>query len=378
MSLTDQETAILDAAGTAASTTLRRQAVAIALSKQGPDRDLAREHLVAGYLVQTQPSFHLIPRGDAMTSEFEFVAAYGVLASGTSDFTNVTVASLRDVLLSVPSSLAPLRMILGLTHNELAVAVELTDAGPKTSGNALKAFERRPAPERLTERQQTARTLLAISIAATAMAVMARQVLAVGPSVAAAFHSKLDKRDTVAGWNSVANDSAGVPYSALLYQRYVGGVWRQVQDAYSEVKGDNLAELPVAKMLQDAGVSFWRTRSGASGATETAARYGLSPGPDFVMPEDNPTVVLESKIGEDGGTVRDKASRIQGMARSATARGLIPCAVVDGKGWRERPSALTDVIIATEGRTYTLNTVHLLLSVPEIAVLMRAPLMDGF
>jgi hypothetical protein len=83
-----------------------------------------------------------------------------------------------------------------------------------------------------------------------------RSVLGVGEAVSAKFHSKLDKRDTIDGWKSVSKDSAGVPYSALLYQRYVGGVWRQVQDAYSEIKGDNLAELPLAAMVDAVGVSY--------------------------------------------------------------------------------------------------------------------------
>ena len=270
-------------------------------------------------------------------------------------------------------TLAPLRMILGLTYNELAVAIGLTDAGPKTSGNVLKDFERKPVPATPTARQVHTRTLLAVAIAATTQAVMSRTVLSVGEAVAAKFHSKLDKRDTLDGWTTVAADAGGVPYSALLYQRYVGGVWRQVQDAYSEIKGDNLAELPVAAMLEAAGVPFWRTPSGASGASETSSKFGLSPGPDFVIPDKSPTVVIESKIGEDGGTDRDTASRIQSMARAASARGLVACAVIDGKGWRERPSALAEVIIATDGRTYTLNTIALLLSVPEIAAERSVP-----
>lgn len=203
------------------------------------------------------------------------------------------------------------------------------------------------------------------------------KILAVPAAASTAFHSKLDKRDTRTGWTSVAADAMGVPYSALLYQRYVGGVWRQVQDAYSEVKGDELAEIPVATLLDAAGISYWRTPPGASGAAQTAARYGLSPGPDFVMPDVSPTVVVESKIGEDGGTVRDKASRIQAMARAAEGRGLVPCATVDGKGWRERPNALVDVIVATQGRTYTLSTLPLLLAVPEVAALQQASSIEG-
>ena len=189
------------------------------------------------------------------------------------------------------------------------------------------------------------------------------------------FHSKLDKRDTVEGWTSVARDAGeGVPYAALLYQRYVGGLWRQVQDAYSEVKGDAILELPLETLLRDHDVPFYRSPSGASGARLTAQRYGIDPGPDFLIPEENPAVIIESKVGEDGGTVRDKAARIQRLAGIAAQRGLILCAAVDGKGWSERPTALADVVIATNGRTFSLATLPHLLEVPEIAAWRgRAP-----
>ena len=143
----------------------------------------------------------------------------------------------------------------------------------------------------------------------------------------ASHGDELDKRDTTNGWVTVVADAAGVPYSALLYQRYVGGVWRQVQDAYSEVKGDNLLEIPISKLFDDAHIPYYRTPSGVSGASAAAAKFGLSPGPDFVLPEDAPTVIIEAKIGEakigeDGGTVRDKASRIKNLANFAHGRGL--------------------------------------------------------
>lgn len=40
-----------------------------------------------------------------------------------------------------------------------------------------------------------------------------------------------------------------------------------------------------------------------------------------------------------------------------------------GKGWSERPTALLDVVLATDGRTYSLATLNHLMSVPEIAIL---------
>jgi len=43
--------------------------------------------------------------------------------------------------------------------------------------------------------------------------------------------------------------------------------------------------------------------------------------------------------------------------------------VIDGKGWRERPAAVAEVVIATGGRTYTPQTLPDILEVPEIAAL---------
>ena len=99
----------------------------------------------------------------------------------------------------------------------------------------------------------------------------------------------------------------------------------------------------------------------------------MSPGPDFVIPDESPTLVVESKVGEDGGTVRDKAARIKSMTSAANARGLKACAVVDGKGWTERSAALLEVVVATQGRTYTLSTLSQILELPEIVALAVPP-----
>jgi hypothetical protein len=40
----------------------------------------------------------------------------------------------------------------------------------------------------------------------------------------------------------------------------------------------------------------------------------------------------------------------------------VVCAVLDGRGWSERPGALADVVIATGGRTYTLATLDQMLA----------------
>ncbi len=116
-------------------------------------------------------------------------------------------------------------------------------------------------------------------------------------------------------------------------------------------------------------IAYLRAGGGASGAKATAELLGLSPGPDFALPQGSPTVVIESKVAEDGGTARDKASRIINLARAAEERGLLACAVIDGRGWSERANALADVVITTQGRTYSLATLHHLLDIPDIDAL---------
>ena len=302
-----------------------------------------------------------------MVDEESFTRAYGALATGTSNFVTVSEAAIESVLSSAPEVLGPLRMIVGLTHNELAVAIKLLVPDALVNGDKLKKFERSPAPHPPSDE----RDKLAALIAATVTAVMNREILPVPPTATKHFHSKLDKRDTSDGWTSVQRDARGVPYSALLYQRYVGGVWRQVQDAYSEVKGDAVLEHPLRDLLDTHAIPYHRTRRGASGALETVERYGMSPGPDFVIPDESPPLVVESKVGEDGGTVRDKAARIRAMTSAARDCGLKACVLIDGKGWIERTAALLDVIIATEGRTYTLATLDHILELPEIQSLLR-------
>ena len=365
MPLSERQTALLGTAGRTPDAVARQQAVAITLGASPDDRPEARELLARGYLEQLQPSFHLIPRGDAMASEQAFVAGYGVLARATDQFTRAGADTIASALEQEPGSLAPLRMILGFTHQEMAVAVRLVNPEARTSGQTLRRFERGGRGARDT----ASRRRLIEDLAAAATAVMDRRILGVPDTASEHFHSKLDKRDTARGWRSVAEDAGGVPYSALLYQRYVGGAWRQVQDAHSEIKGDALLEHPLSALLEAHGIPHYRTERGATGAAKAAERYHISPAPDFLIPDEAPTLAIEAKVGEDGGTVRDKAARIQSMARSAEALGIRPCAVIDGRGWSERVTALVDVVLATHGRTYTLATLDQVLALPEIAAL---------
>ena len=123
-----------------------------------------------------------------MASEAIFDTAYVALAAHTDNFRDVNSQSLVSALTSNPATLAPLRMILGLTHNELAWSMKQVRPASKTSGGTLKNFERHPT------QPSDART--------------------------------------------------------EMIETIVGGVRRRVQDAYSEVKGDRLLEQPIADLLE--------------------------------------------------------------------------------------------------------------------------------
>lgn len=83
MPISAAEQAAILAAGTTADQAVRGRAVAIVLATQAEDRSAARRLLAQSYLTATQPSFHLIPRGDAMLPSDRFATAYRALADGT-------------------------------------------------------------------------------------------------------------------------------------------------------------------------------------------------------------------------------------------------------------------------------------------------------
>jgi hypothetical protein len=196
VSLSDSERAVLSGAGTTPDPVLRRQAVAIALRQSGTDLTDARDLLATGFTAVTQPSFQYIPRGGSMAGEDEFETAYAELAAHTDDFRDVNGESLASALSANPATLAPLRMILGLTHNELAWSMKQIRPASKTSGGTLKNFERSPSVP------SGARVEMIETIVAAVLAVVDRTILRIPETARRHFHSKLDKRDTRDGWHT--------------------------------------------------------------------------------------------------------------------------------------------------------------------------------
>ena len=108
-------------------------------------------------------------------------------------------------------------------------------------------------------------------------------------------------------------------------------------------------------VLADHGISYRKTKR--------AERVsGFDQAPDFIIPNEfNPSVIIEAKLTEDDGTVRDKVTRVQHL-RSMSLEGqpsnrpryeVVACIAVRGFGVRRED--MKKLLIATQGKVFTLQ-----------------------
>ena len=177
------------------------------------------------------------------------------------------------------------------------------------------------------------------------------------PQQAADTLHRLDKADTRAGLVSVrASAQLGVPYSVLLYERFLGRPFAGHRDSISELIG-NVVENAIEAVLTEAGISFRKT-----GRAERLE--GFDQAPDFVVPNEfNPRVVIEAKLTEDDGTARDKVTRVQHLG-SLSMAGQPPgrpkfqvVACIAGRGFGVRREDMKKLLLATRGKVFTLNNI---------------------
>lgn len=259
------------------------------------------------------------------------------------------------MLLAAPSTLRVLRLIIGFTQQEFAAAT--ADAGIAVSSSSLKTMERGGRPRRAAE--------VALRCAITINRIL--DGFLYPPRDPGALQTKLQKTDTIDGWNSVRlYASKGVPYWVLLHQRLFGGAFRQLADSGSSAVGGILEEA-VSALLDSGNIEYVRTGSSTKDKKQVADRFGLTLAlvPDFVVHKRGALrAFLECKSINDGGTARDKASRFQNYRKEAEQRGGIPViAVLNGKGWERAGDALGPVIRDCDGRVFTPATLNELLLV---------------
>lgn len=322
------------------------------------------------YVKSLAPDFAYVHPHDFYDQAY-FEACYAIAAHCTEGFTKVGEEHLAAMLVEAPQTLLVLRTLLGLARDEFAHATSIV---AETAGTAaisaarVDGLERRglaPAATRAPSFEQTARLRReALTIAKTIAAIMDRSLFG---DVPAGQRLKQDKPDTKEGWDTVQKlASEGVTLSVLLHQRHYGGAFRQILDATSGRRGDQLEDA-VAAIFDEAGISYLRTGSVDQGLIKERFNITVTPAPDFVVydpRDDELRAMLECKGTNNGGTARDKAGRFRALRQECVRLGGVALfAVLGGTGWSRVNDALAPVVGATEGRVFTPATLDELLAV---------------
>lgn len=346
-----------------ASPRILREALRLCESASPEDAPKANSVLVGAarnYQSRLAPLYHVVPWSDWIIDDGEFAKIYARTLELVGSFDSLDAARIDAVLTAYPPSLMVFRLITGYTWNELSDIVR-TKLGVSIAAPVLQSIERTEDPGALGIPAATLNGL-----AQTIAGIVDGTLMPLPADLdGTAFRSRQHKVDTVDGWSSVDRCAAGgVSFEHLLYERYTGRPFAYVRDALSERKGDILEDALEAR-LRGNGIPYERI-------TDNHVP-GFSQAPDFALPNRGaPRVVIESKLAEDGGTARDKASRIERLRHTCDERGVVLMALIDGKGFRRFNDVLLPVIRNTRGHTYTLATLDDLLVADEIQALRGA------
>lgn len=342
-----------------------------------PERHGAGEHMAIYAAVARQlyvkslaPDFAYIHDAAFYGREY-FEAAYAIAERLTNGFQQVSEVDLAETISMAPETLLVFRTMLGLAKEEFAHASSIVAAltgSEALSPSKVDSLERRMLPAERTRRssvrQDTRRREDAQMAAATIARAMAKDLFGEPPE---GQRLKQDKPDTESGWDTIRRYAAErVPLSLLLHQRHYGGAFRQLTDATSGKRGDQLEE-EVRRIFSEAGISFIRTGSTDQGLIKDRFNITVTPAPDFVVydPADGELrAMLECKGTNNGGTARDKAARFRTLRQECVRLGGVALfAVLGGIGWARVNDALAPVVAATEGRVFTPSTLDRLLEV---------------
>jgi hypothetical protein len=304
-------------------------------------------------------SFLEMPKGGGFVDYATFQNGYQALKVATDAFAKVTADAVLAAVCEVSISLVVFRSILGLSPPEWAeLTTEIT--GTPVDQGAARSIDRRARSKPLTS--------MKISDNVTGWRIRAMieagvQLPHQGPGVAPpGLVHRLDKADTTDGVRSVQSTAdLGVPYPVLLYERSLGRPFATHRDSVSERVGE-IVEVAIRDVLTDAKVSFRETKR--------AERVpGFDQAPDSIVPDEfAPVAVIEAKLTEDDGTARDKVARVQRLRTLRDEHGkdydVIAC--IAGRGFKIRREDMRRLLQATDGRVFTLATIHLLIDQTRI------------
>ena len=302
-----------------------------------------------------ESEFLVMPKGKGFVDFATFETGYEALKRATRDFQDVTPATVTPAVFKVPISMIALRCILGFTPPEWAyyasqhTGVEVTQGAARTIDRNIRMDPQAPLPSNGGVTEQRIHALIAAAC----------HILGSGaPEVSADRLHRLDKADTAGGLASLQSIAdLGVPYSILLYERFLGRPFAGHRDSISELVG-NIVENAIEDVLSRAGISFRKTKR--------AERLpGFDQAPDFIIPNEfNPHVVIEAKLTEDDGTARDKVTRVQHLG-SLSMEDPPPgqpkfevVACIAGRGFGIRREDMKKLLLSTRGKVFTLQNMQ--------------------
>lgn len=310
------------------------------------------EPYVSAVFSSLESDFMAMPRGKGFIEFPVFEQGYEALKLVTQGFQDMDPDNIMEAARKSPLVLIILRIILGFTPPEWAYVATRRTATEVSQGFArsLDRNIRLNPIKPLSQGNMTVKRVKALIIAACQL-------------ITSPFHeadvdkiNRLDKADTWQGLAGLRNLAGiGVPYSMLLYERFLGRPFAGHRDSVSDLIGDSL-EASIEDLLIRAGISYRKTKR--------AERIkGFDQTPDFIIPSEfNPQVVIEAKITEDDGTARDKATRIQHLgelsaaftAKNKTGFEVIAC--IGGRGFGVRREDMKKMLLATRGKVFTQRT----------------------
>lgn len=310
--------------------------------------------LIDEVFFELKSSFLEMPRGNGFIDYGIFEQGYQTLKRSTNAFEIVTTETVETAVVTTPISLIVFRAILGFTPPEWAyITTEMTDV--IVSQGAARSIDRKVRLQPLTPRllgnsltDQRIRALISAGV----------QTLLVGANkeVPTILH-RLDKVDTREGLQSLQPIAdLGVPYPVMLYERFLGRPFASHRDSISELVGE-VVESAIKDVLAAAKVSFRETKR--------AERInGFDQAPDFIIPDEfNPIALIEAKLTEDDGTARDKVARVQRLRtlRDESGQNYDVIACIAGRGFKVRREDMRRLLQATDGKIFTLSSMHLLI-----------------
>jgi hypothetical protein len=318
------------------------------------DASLSFDPLVDEVFAELKSSFLELPRGEGFIDYPTFERGYQALKRATGDFAVVTAATVEAAVAEAPIAFIVFRTILGFTPPEWAyITTETT--GVTVDQGAARAIDRNMRLQPLTPR---ALGSILTDQRIRAMVEAGVRTLEGGASTEAqTIIHRLDKADTKEGIKSLQPVAdLGVPYPVLLYERFLGRPFASHRDSVSELVGE-VVEAAIKDVLTGGKVSF-REAKRAERIT------GFDQAPDFIIPDEfNPVALIEAKLTEDDGTARDKVARVQRLRtlRDQTRQSYDVVACIAGRGFKVRREDMRRLLQATDGKVFTLATMHLLI-----------------